>query len=184
MRIFELTEFPKHRWVDEISSADKFELSDNLINLVQTAYKNTDMGSFVNKVSDVMPADWNVIDLDDDPDIDACVFYRGPRASDEWVGIKIQGIGHDGSKYSKAHAMAKVQRMLLIPGTWIEASGAIKSVLLRLNSNKISDERFLRKLLNSKDLRMIDEYTYQRALSNGSIIEETVFGYPILKNIP
>lgn len=181
MRIFELTEFPKHRWVDEISSADKHELSDNLINLVQTAYKNTDMGSFVNKVSDVMPADWNVIDLDDDPDIDACVFYRGPRAEDGWDGVKIQGIGHDGSKYSKAHAMAKVQRMLLLPGTWIEASGAIKSVLLRLKANKITDEKFLRYLFKSPGLTMIDEYTYRRTLSNGSVIEETVFGYPVIK---
>lgn len=181
MRIFEIREFPKNRWVDEISSADKLELSDNLISLVQTAYKNTDIGSFVNKVSDVMPPDWNVIDIDDDPDIDACVFYRKPRSKESWDGIKIQGIGHDGSKYSKAHAIAKVQRMLILPGTWIEASGAIKTVLLRQGSIRVTDEKFLQYLFQSPDLTMIDDHTYRRTLSNGQVVEETVFGYPVLR---
>jgi hypothetical protein len=45
----------------------------------------------------------------------------------------------------------------------------------------ITDEAFLQKLFNDTQLKMIDHDTYRRRLTDGTVIEETVFGRPKLK---
>ena len=184
MRVQEiLTELklPKNQWVFDLSNADKEEVGEELINLVQHAYNNTPEGSFVNSIKDVVPSDWNVIDWDHDPDVDACVFYRGPRGHESWVGFKIQGIGHDGTTISKHKAISKVNDMLGQTGTWIESSAAMRHVLKKLNAPVVTDQGFLRKLFSDKKLNMINTDTYVRTLLNGKELTETVFGYPKLK---
>ena len=183
MRLFELLvelDLPKNQWVIDISNADKTEVGSDLISLVQTAYSNIPQGSFVNSIKDVIPSDWNIVDWDQDPDVDACVFYRNSRPAETWSGSKIQGVGHDGARGSKDRAIQKVQTLLQKPGWWIESSDAMRAVLLKLNAVAITDEAFLQRLFNDPDLRMINENTYTRKI-NSATITETVFGHPILK---
>jgi len=104
-------QLPKQQWVVSLSNADKLEAGDELVDLVKTAYSKTPQGSFVNSIKDVVPSDWNVLDWDQDPDVDACVFYRGPRAGERWTGYKIQGIGHDGASQSKSYVINKIQNI-------------------------------------------------------------------------
>lgn len=77
MKINELT-LPKKQWVSADYGHEKEEIADELIDLVRGAYAKTLHGSFVNNYGDVARSNWLVIDWDEDPDIDAVVFYRPP----------------------------------------------------------------------------------------------------------
>ena len=180
MRIFEVLDIPKNQWVVDISNADKEEVGHDLVGLVQTAYSKTPQGSFVNSIRDVIPSDWNIIDWDRDPDVDACVFYRGPRGNEHWQGYKIQGIGHDGAGPSKQKAVQKVQELLARNGVWIESSDAMRAVLKKLNVPSVTDVETLKKLFNDPNLKMIDDDTYTRSIGHGQVTE-TVFGKPLVK---
>jgi hypothetical protein len=178
MRAFELT---KNKWELLISNADKHEAGSELVNLVKHAYSVTPKGSMIQSLRDVIPSDWNVIDWDQDPDIDACVFYRKNRPSEDWVGIKIQGVGHDGTRQSKDKAIGKVLELLQKQGVWIESSDAMRHVLHKLNAPNVKNEQFLQNLFGDPNLHMVQDDTYRRTLQNGQEIQETVFGHPKLK---
>lgn len=175
-------QLPKNQWELLISTADKHEAGPELVDLVKNAYSVTPLGSMIQQLKDVIPSDWNVIDWDEDPDIDATVFYRYNRPGETWQGIKIQGLGHDGTRQSKDRAIEKIQQLLNQPGCWIESSDAMRRVLLRLNLPAVTNEQLLQKLFNDPNLQMIDTNTYKRTLANGQTIAETVFGHPRLDN--
>jgi hypothetical protein len=179
--ILQERELPKNQWELLISNADKEEVGHDLVSLVQAAYSNTPDGSFINSLHDVIPSDWNVIDWDQDPDVDACVFYREARPNETWVGYKIQGLGHDGTRTSKDKAISKMQQMLARSGVWIESSDAMRHILKKLNVASVTDVNTLVRLFNDSNLEMIDSDTYRRKLSNGKVLTETVFGNPKLK---
>lgn len=185
MRIQEILyelELPKNSWELIISNDEKRELGDNLVDLVQHAYANTPHGSFVNSIKDVIPSNWNVYDWDAEPGVDATVFYRHQRVNEQWVGNKIQGLGHDGKRQSKDAAVNKISELLNKPGWWIESSDAMRHILKKLNAPTITDERLLQRLFPDSELSMIDSDTYTRTLSDGTTVTETVFGNPILKD--
>jgi hypothetical protein len=181
MRLFEFT-LSKNQWELVVSTADKHEVGHELVNLVKHAYNNTPDGSFVNSIKDVIPSDWNVVDWDKDPDVDACVFYRGARGNENWTGYKIQGLGHDGQPQSKQRAMQKVQELLQKDGWWIETSDAMRSVLFKAGEKAVTDPQVLQQLFNDPNLEMVDQITYVRTLTGGKSIRETVFGQPRLSN--
>jgi len=183
MRAYDfLTELtlPKNKWELVISTADKHEVSDELIQLVRTAYSSTEQGSFVRSVKDVLASDWLVIDCDNDPDIDGAIFYRGPRANEHWSGYKIQGTGHDGSGKSKLEVTKKKIELLSQPGWWCESSHAARQVMLKRGVKVVTDVTLLRQLFNDPTLHMIDDKTYIRHIPSGEIVE-TVFGNPIVR---
>lgn len=173
-------ELPKNKWELVVSNDDKQELGTDLVSLVRQAYSNTPQGSFVNSIKDVIPSDWNVIDWDEDPEVDSCVFYRTNRPGESWRGYKLQGIGHDGARISKDKAIAKMQELLHKPGVWVEASDAMRHILTKLSVPAVTDEQFLQQLFNDPNLRMINDNTYVRSLSGNNKISETVFGNPTL----
>ena len=186
MKITEILEefqLQKNQWALDISNDAKHEVSDDLINLVQTAYAGTAQGSFVNNVSNLLPSDWAVLDFDADPDVDSAVFYRGPRAHESWTGFKIQGLGHDGSRVSKDRALSKLTEMLTKPGWWIESSGALRSVLTRRGCPVVTNQQLLQSLFPNTGLKMIDNTTYSRHLPEGGTVTETVFGNPRLNKM-
>lgn len=174
-------ELPKNAWELIVSNADKEEVGGDLVGLVQQAYSSTPQGSFVNSIKDVIPSDWNVIDWDQDPDVDATVFYRKNRQGETWIGYKVQGLGHDGTRTSKDKAVAKIQEMLARPGVWIESSDAMRHILKKLNTPSVTNVKLLQQLFNDPSLTMIDEDTYKRKLPSGQVITETVFGNPKIK---
>lgn len=168
----------KNTWEYIVTSKDKKYAGDNLVHLVQTAYKATPDGSFINVLKDVLPSDWVVIDLDDNPDIDATIFYRQPRSSEKWKGRKVQGIGHDGSAEAKTKVIDRLVLELGKSGTWVEASHALERVLLKKGVKPVTDVKTLQTLFNDPKLKMISDTSYERSLPDGKIIQETVFGLP------
>lgn len=180
MLIRELT-LSKNQWELLLSTADKEEVSHDLVRLVTNAYSNTSQGSFVNSIKDVIPSDWLAIDWDQDPDVDACVFYRKNRAGENWSGFKIQGLGHDGTRQSKDKAIAKIQQLLAKPGIWIESSDAMRAILMKLNVPVVTDLVMLQTLFNDPYLEKVDNETYDRRLLSGQVVRETVFGNPLIR---
>ena len=167
-----------NRWYRFKTSTIK-QVSDNIIKLIQNAYKNTDDGSFVNTKSDFNYSTyWYAIELDDgDKEADAVIFARkSPN------GIKIQGIGHDGDVVSKRELLGYLAKLLIKQGHWIEASGALEKVLYRLKVPYISSEKVAQSIFPNTDLKMIgDAGKYTRKLGNGKEITETIFGRPNVK---
>jgi len=171
----------KNRWALIIADPDKHQWSDNLIQLVNNAYQNTSLGSFVNSASEVAASDWVALDWDPQPDLDCTVFYRKARPNEHWRGYKIQGIGHDGKTESKQKVIQRVKALLGKPGTWIESSDAMARTLGKLGMQPVTDERILNTLFPDSDLKMLDQNgNYERNAGN-SRIREQVYGNPIVK---
>lgn len=178
--VTEKVNLAKDQWTLLISTADKHELGGELVDLVQHAYTKTPMGSFVKSIKDVVPSDWKVIDWDQDPDVDACVFYRSARPGESWQGFKIQGIGHDGQQSSKKKAIEELVMLLNKTGYWIESSDAMRATLRKFSAPAVKDINTLQALFNDPKLTMVDEMTYRRRLQSGQAIIETVFGKPVI----
>lgn len=169
-------------WHLLVSSHDKTHWGDELIQLVQSAYKYTDLGSFVNTLNDVQRSDWLVLDLDQDNRQDCAVFYRTNRSSETWVGNKIQGIGHNRLPDSKKYAVSKVANLLTKDGWWIESNAVGKSVGSVSGAAPLTDKSLLQQLFPNTELRMINNNgAYERKLPTGKLIQEIVYGRPRLK---
>jgi hypothetical protein len=182
MRIIKYFEnFAKNKWEVILGNPDKEIQGKRLINLVDTAYKNTPLGSFVKTIKDVVKSNWFVIDYNEEDGVDACVFYREPRSNENWVGKKIQGIGHDGAKESKKLVIGKVIDILKKDGFWIEASDKMEEVLESNGCNRVSDLSTLQKLYPNSKIKILDGGRYQRSLESGEIVTESVFGLPKFK---
>jgi hypothetical protein len=174
-------DYKKNQWELLLSNPNKLQEGEKLVDLVSNAYRNTSMGSFVNTVKDVVKSHWAVIDCDDEPGIDACIFFREPRSNEYWVGRKLQGIGHDGERKSKSYIIDKMVNMLKESGTWIEASEKMEEVLLGKGATKVTDIETLERLFPESEFKMLDNGQYQRSLEDGTFVTESVFGSPKLK---
>lgn len=170
-----LLEIPKRKWVD----VEPMKYADDLISIVQKAYQKAPEGSFIRSKRDLHGSDWHSIDIDDQPDIDATIFYRNSRSGETWKGKKIQGIGHDGSRRAIDVVLSRLKKLLKQRGVWVEASDALEHVLYKSGISYIDDEETARKVFPNSDLTMIgDRGKYIRTLPSGKKIKETIFGNP------
>jgi hypothetical protein len=175
------SELVKNRWALIVSDPEKHTWAPNLIDLVNNAYQNTSLGSFVNSAQEVAASDWVALDWDPQPDLDCTVFYRRARPNEHWTGYKIQGIGHDGKTESKQKVIGRVKALLGKPGTWIESSDAMARTLGKLGLQPVTDEQVLNTLFPGTNLKLLDQNgTYERD-AGGSRIREQVFGNPVIK---
>ncbi len=178
--------FEEYKFIPDIAKNKKFwylidtkeilKISDNVIDLIKTAYKNTSYGSFVNSEEDILRStDWYAIDIDSDLDADSVVFGRKTK-----FGLKIQGIGHDGDKTSKKVALDKLYSLLNREGFWIEASDKLEYLLYKNNIPYIEDIKHIKMMFPDSEIYMEGEKgKYTRTLSNNKTTKETVFGKPI-----
>lgn len=172
-------EIPKGKWVAAPTKAPR---GNELVKLVQTAYKNTPEGSFINSLSDLTSSKWLGKDHDSDPELDVTIFYRAARGGESWKGYKIQGVGHDGSDESKKRVLQKLKELLSKNGWWVEASDALEHVLYKMGVPYVKDEGFAQKVFPNTDLKMVgDKGKYTRILFGSKRIKETIFGKPKLK---
>jgi hypothetical protein len=174
-----ITEYYKFKtnWEIISSNPDKLVNGKKLIDIVNNAYRNTNLGSFVKTIRDVLKSIWMVIDLKEDGIIDACIFYRTKRKDENWDGFKIQGIGHDGSDIAKKSVIKKLINILKKPKYWIEASGKLELILEQNGVPKITDINVLSKLYPNSEIVMMGD-KYKRTLNNGTWITESTFGNP------
>jgi|TARA_R100000479_G_scaffold74971_1_gene36368 hypothetical protein len=162
---------PKNKWVP-LSGNDIKDLEDDILDLIQNAYGPIGGHPNYKSVGDLAGSDYEIIDLDDDPDLDAVTVTK-QRAG----GTKHVGIGHDGTSPGKRGAIGRTIDQLDKPSNYIEASGAIENILRKAGVVQVTDEETIRKALKGKEIKIYDDGTYDRILG-GKKYRKTMFGKP------
>ena len=169
-------ELPKNQWVD-LSDKEKEEYASDIFNLINTAY--APIGGNINykSASDVLgaeaDADYEVINLDDDPRPDALNAFKKQSA-----GNKLAAIGHDGSPEAKSKVINHYANLLKQKGYYLEVSGKLKDILLSKGAPIVTNPELIKKVLKGKEIEMNDDGTYQRTLG-GTTHTKTLLGNPI-----
>jgi hypothetical protein len=164
-------DIPKNSW-KPISSDELKDVEDDILDLIQNAYGPIGGHPNYKSVGDLAGSDYEVIDLDDDPDIDAVTVTKQRSG-----GTKHVGMGHDGTSPSKRAAIGQTIRDLDKQGVYIEASGKMADILMKANVTQVMDKDTIRKALKGKEIEMYDDGSYDRVLG-GKKYRKLMFGKP------
>ena len=168
--------FTKNVWLT-LDKQEQDDFADDIFNLINNAYASIgghpNYKSNLNVIGSEGDSIYSVIDLDDDPDIDAIVVDK-KRAG----GLKSVAMGHDGSSDAKRAAINIKAIMLKKPGHYIEVSGKLVDILKSKGVPVVTDEETIRRVLKGKEIEMNDDGTYQRSLG-GTIHTKTLMGNPL-----
>ena len=164
-------DIPKNSW-KPISSSELKDVEDDILDLIQNAYGPIGGHPNYKSVGDLAGSDYEVIDLDDDPEIDAVTVTK-KRAG----GTKHVGIGHDGTSLGKRGAIGRWVDKLDEPSNYIEASGKMADILSKANIIQVTDKDTIRKALKGKEIEMYDDGSYDRVLG-GKKYRKLMFGKP------
>ena len=171
-----LEELPKGQWID-LDKKETKEYSGDIFALIDTAYASIGGNLNYNKASDVTgtqgDADYEVIDIDNDPEIDAVVVSKKKPA-----GNKMVAMGHDNSSIAKSKTINKQVDILKTPGNFIEVSGKIKDILLAKGVPVVTDKDTIEKVMKGKALNIQDDGSYTRYVS-GKETQKILLGKPL-----
>jgi hypothetical protein len=162
---------PKNTWFP-LSKEEIKDVEKDILDLIQNAYGPIGGHPNYKSVGDLAGSDYEIIDLDDDPKIDAVTVTKKREG-----GTKHVGIGHDGTSPSKRGALGRTIDKLDEPSNYIEASGAIENILRKANVTQVTDKETIRKALKGKEIEMYDDGSYDRVLG-GKKYRKTMFGKP------
>ena len=164
-------EIPKNNW-KPISKDELKDIEKEILDLIQNAYGPIGGHPNYKSVSDLAGSDYEVIDLDDDPNLDAVTVTKQRSG-----GTKHVGLGHDGTSAGKRGAIGYTIDQLSKPSNYIEASGAVENILRKAGVVQVTDEETIRKALKGKEIKMYDDGSYDRVLG-GKKYRKTMFGKP------
>ena len=164
-------DIPKNIWFP-LQPDELKDVEDDILDLIQNAYGPIGGHPNYKSVSDLAGSDYTIVDLDDDPDIDAVTVTK-QRAG----GTKHVGMGHDGTSPSKRASISQTIRDLDKQGVYIEASGKMADILTKSNVTQVTDEDTIRKALKGKSIEMYDDGSYDRVLG-GKKYRKLMFGKP------
>ncbi|MDA8940656.1 hypothetical protein N9H34_00835 [bacterium] len=164
-------DIPKNIWFP-LQPDELKDVEDDILDLIQNAYGPIGGHPNYKTVGDLAGSDYTIVDLDDDPDIDAVTVTK-QRAG----GTKHVGMGHDGTSPSKRASISQTIRDLDKQGVYIEASGKMADILTKSNVTQVTDEDTIRKSLKGKSIEMYDDGSYDRVLG-GKKYRKLMFGKP------
>lgn len=166
---------PKDKWV-VIPSSELKNYEDEIFSLISNAY--SPIGGHPNYKSSKgvsgseSNAEYEVINLDDDPDIEAVLISKfKPK------GKKFSAIGHDGSRLAKSKIINRKAFLLKQPGYFIEVSGKIEDILKAKGVEPITDEELVRKVLTGREIEWLGDGKYKRAIG-GKTFTKLLMGKP------
>lgn len=168
----------KNKWIEWLKRGELERIKKELFVLINGAYGP--IGGHVsitniNKILDPKYTWWEAIDSDKDPQADAVMFGRKTRG-----GIKMGGIGHDGTAGSKSDLMRMKLIQLNKSGYWVEASGRPAEIYYGKGAPYVKDPKIIEKLFPGSKVNWLnDKGKYTRVLSGVRKTDvETVFGKP------
>ena len=164
-------DIPKNEW-KPISKNELKDIEKQILDLINNAYGSIGGHPNYKSVGDLAGSEYEIIDLDDDPKLDAVTVTK-QRAG----GTKHVGIGHDGTSPGKRGAIGRTIDKLNEPSNYIEASGAIENILRKANVAQVTDEETIRKALKGKEIKIYDDGSYDRILG-GKKYRKTMWGKP------
>lgn len=146
-----------------IPSSELKDYEDDIFKLISTAYAPVGGHPNYKSPSDVTgkesSSEYEVINLDDDPDIDAVSVSK-----DKPAGKKFVATGHDGSTQAKSKVINHKAELLKRPGHYVEVSGKIKDIFLAKGVSPITDEETVRKILFDKEIEWLGDGEYRRKI--------------------
>ena len=170
-----LEELPKDQWVD-LDKKETEEFAGDIFGLINTADASIGGNLNYSSASDVTgaqgDADYEVIDIDDDPEIDAVIVSKKKPA-----GNKMAAMGHDGSAIAKSKTINKQADLLKTPGNFVEVSGKIKDILLAKGVPVVTDKDTIEKVMKGKALDIQDDGSYTRYIG-GKETRKILLGKP------
>ena len=166
-------DIPKNSW-KPISSDELKDVENDILDLIQNAYGPIGGHPNYKSVGDLAGSDYEVIDLDDDPEIDAVTVTKKRSG-----GTKYVGLGHDGSSQGKRGSIGRTIDKLRDSGTYIEASGKMADILSKANVTQVTDKDTISKALKGKEIEMQDNGSYTRYLGGKKYIK-LMFGKPTI----
>ena len=165
----------KGQW-QPIPSSELKDYEEEIFDLISTAYSPIGGHPNYKSPSDVTgaesDAEYEVIDLDADPDIDAVTVSK-----DKPAGKKFTATGHDGSSKAKSKVVNHKAELLKRPGHYVEVSGKIKDIFLAKGVEPITDEETVRKILQGKDIEWLGNGEYKRSIG-GQTHTKMLLGKP------
>ena len=176
IKLFDLLneiEIPKNTWLP-LSSVDVKDLEADILNLINTAYDPIGGHPNYSSISDIAGSDYEVIDLDDDPDIDAVTVTKERPG-----GTKHVGMGHDGTRPAKRSSVSHTINQLDILGNYIEASGKMADILKSAEVVQVTDKDTIQRALKGKAIEIFDDGSYSRYLG-GKKYRKLMFGKPTI----
>jgi len=169
-------ELPKDKWVD-ITPDEKAEYVKDIFDLINTAYApiggNLNYKSAADVLGSEADADYEVINIDDDPEPDALISYK-----EKPTGRKLTALGHDGTSGAKSVSLNHIADLLKKPGFYFEVSGKLQDILLAKGAPVVKDKELIQKVLKGKELEFNEDGTYQRYIG-GKKYTKTLLGNPI-----
>jgi hypothetical protein len=170
-----LEELPKDQWVD-LDKKETEEFSGDIFDLINTAYASIGGNLNYSSADDVTGAqgdsNYEVIDIDDDPEIDAVIVSKKKEA-----GNKIAAMGHDNSSTAKSKTITKQVDLLKTPGNYVEVSGRIKDILLAKGVPVVTDKATIEKVMGKKAMDIQDDGSYTRYIG-GKETRKILLGKP------
>jgi len=168
-------DIPKNKWVT-IPSSELKDYDNEIFKLISTAYApiggHPNYKSLDNVTGSESAAEYEAIDLDDDPEIDAISV-----AKEKPSGKKFVATGHDNTKASKSKVVNHKVDKLKSRGYFIEVSGKLVDILTAKGVEPIDDEEVVRKVLKGKDIEWLGNGEYKRKIG-GKLFTKSLMGKP------
>jgi len=162
----------KGQW-QPIPTSELKDYEDEIFDLISTAYAPIGGHPNYKSPSDITPdEEYEVIDLDSDPGIDAVSVAKQKPS-----GIKFVATGHDNSPQAKSKIVNHKAELLKRTGYYIEVSGKIKDILLAKGVEPVDDEFLVRKVLKGKDIVWNGDGSYDRVIG-GEKHRKVMMGKP------
>ena len=166
---------PKNKWVT-IPSSELENYDDEIFKLISTAYAPIGGHPNYKSSNDVSgsesDAEYEAIDLDDDPEIDALTVSKSKPS-----GKKFVATGHDNTKASRSKVVNHKADKLKSSGYFIEVSGKLIDILVAKGVEPVNDEEVVRKVLKGKDIEWLGDGKYRREIG-GKLFTKTLMGKP------
>jgi len=166
---------PKNKWVT-IPSSELENYDDEIFKLISTAYAPIGGHPNYKSSNDVSgsesDAEYEAIDLDDDPEIDALTVSKSKPS-----GKKFVATGHDNTKASRSKVVNHKANKLKSSGYFIEVSGKLIDILVAKGVEPIDDEEIVRKVLKGKDIEWLGNGQYKRTIG-GKLFTKSLMGKP------
>lgn len=170
------SDFPQNQWV-YLKDEEKEEFADEIFKIIDSAYKPIGGHPNFKSAQDVLgsqkDAEYLVIDLDDDPEIDAVSVSKTKPA-----GVKYVATGHDGTSKAKSRMINHKATNLKMPGYYIEVSGKIKDILLAKGVPVVDDAEVIKRVLKGKDIELFDDGSYKRDIGGEKHVK-VLLGNPL-----
>lgn len=170
-----LREFnPKGKWVTANSKTLK-QFKDEIFKLIQTAYAPIGGHPNYNSPADISSKDaqfFQLIDVDDDPEIDAVAVSKKKPA-----GMKSVALGHDGSSSAKRTVISKKIKDMKKSKHYIEVSGRMYDILKAGGVPIVDDEELIKRVLKGKEIEYVGDGWYIRKIA-GKKHKKIMMGHP------